>query len=253
MELEIGNNTNQILDKNLNIEKGVGNINSLTVTKENQNQFLQTTLGKTINGALDIGLRWILPDVIENQVIEIKDALLQNGLKEGINKAIEEAIEFGKSACGIVTGKFDNVNQIQTAVKNGGILDTISDSLDSVLNFTVKKDIVPRTVASVIRSSKNTLLDSIQNNIGKTMTEQIRGIEKIDKYITQWNGYLKQESFEGMEREYQKIKEQLRELVPLEQTLKKARELENLHLLIRNRGGDLNLSQEEIGLAKTLT
>lgn len=253
MELEIGNNTNQILDKNLNIEKGVGNINSLTVTKENQNQFLQTTLGKTINGALDIGLRWILPDVIENQVIEIKDALLQNGLKEGINKAIEEALEFGKSTLGIVTGKFDNVNQIQTAVKKGGIIDTISDSLDSVLNFTVKKDIVPRTVASVIRSSKNTLLDSIQNNIGKTMTEQIRGIEKIDKYITQWNGYLKQESFEGMEREYQKIKEQLRELVPLEQTLKKARELENLHLLIRNRGGDLNLSQEEIGLAKTLT
>lgn len=253
MELEIGNNTNQILDKNLNIEKGVENINSLTVTKENQNQFLQTTLGKTINGALDIGLRWILPDVIENQVIEIKDALLQNGLKEGINKAIEEALEFGKSTLGIVTGKFDNVNQIQTAVKKGGIIDTISDSLDSVLNFTVKKDIVPRTVASVIRSSKNTLLDSIQNNIGKTMTEQIRGIEKIDKYITQWNGYLKQESFEGMEREYQKIKEQLRELVPLEQTLKKARELENLHLLIRNRGGDLNLSQEEIGLAKTLT
>lgn len=253
MELEIGNNTNQILDKNLNIEKGVENINSLTVTKENQNQFLQTTLGKTINGALDIGLRWILPDVIENQVIEIKDALLQNGLKEGINKAIEEALEFGKSTLGIVTGKFDNVNQIQTAVKKGGIIDTISDSLDSVLNFTVKKDIVPRTVASVIRSSKNTLLDSIQNNIGKTMTEQIRGIEKIDKYITQWNGYLKQESFEGMEREYQKIKEQLRELVPLEQTLKKARELENLHLLIRNRGGDLNLSQEEMQLAKTLT
>lgn len=253
MELEIGNNTNQILDKNLNIEKGVENINSLTVTKENQNQFLQTTLGKTINGALDIGLRWILPDVIENQVIEIKDALLQNGLKEGINKAIEEALEFGKSTLGIVTGKFDNVNQIQTAVKKGGIIDTISDSLDSVLNFTVKKDIVPRTVASVIRSSKNTLLDSIQNNIGKTMTEQIRGIEKIDKYITQWNGYLKQESFEGMEREYQKIKEQLRELVPLEQTLKKARELENLHLLIRNRGGDLNLSQEEMQLAKILT
>lgn len=253
MELEIGNNTNQILDKNLKIEKEIGDINSLTVTKENQNQFLQTTLGKTINGALNIGLRWILPDVIENQVIEIKDALLQNGLKEGINKAIEEGLEFGKSALGIVTGKFDNVNQIQTAVKKGGIIDTISDSLDSVLNFTVKKDIVPRTVASVIRSSKNTLLDSIQNNIGKTMTEQIRGIEKIDKYITQWNGYLKQESFEGMEREYQKIKEQLRELVPLEQTLKKARELENLHLLIRNRGGDLNLSQEEIGLAKTLT
>ena len=89
--------------------------------------------------------------------------------------------------------------------------------------------------------------------VGTQQTQQTGGIEKIDKYISQWNGYLKQEDFIGMEREYQKIREQLKELVPLEQTLKKARELENLHLLIRNRGGNLNLAQEEMELARTLT
>lgn len=253
LEVENKNNYNQIINQTLQNERQIANNNELNVTVENQNQFLQSTLGKTINGALDIGLRWVLPDLIENQVIEIKDALLNNGLKGGIDKAIETAMDFGKSAFGIVTGKFDNISQIQTAVKNGGMIDTISNSLDSVLNYTVKKGIIPRTAASMIRSSKNTLLDSIENNIEKTMTEQLRGIEKIDKYISQWNGYLKQEDFTGMEREYQKIREQLKELVPLEDTLKKARELENLHKLIKNRGGDLNLSQEEKDLAKTLT
>ncbi|MBO5479241.1 MAG: hypothetical protein J6A04_06100 [Clostridia bacterium] len=243
MELELNNKLNN----------KINNANELNVTKEKQNEFLETTLGKTINGALDIGLRWILPDLIENQVIEIKDTLLKNGLKDGIDKSIEVALDFGKSAFGIVTGKFDNISQIQTVVQKGGILDTISDSLDSVLNYTVKKNMIPRSVASVIKNSKNTLLDNIESNLQNTMTQQIKGIEKIDTAITNWNTYLKQENFEKMELEYQKVKEQLKELIPLETTLKKARELENLHLLIKNRGGNLEISEEEKELSKQLS
>lgn len=254
MKIELENNNyNQIVERSIQNEKGLTNNNELNVVPEKQNQFLETTLGKTINGALDIGLKMILPDLIENQVIEIKDTLLKNGLKEGINKSIETAMDFGKSAYGIVTGKFDNISQIQTAVQKGGILDTISDSLDSVLNYTVKKDMIPRNVASVIRNSKNTVLDNIQSNIEKTMTDQIKGIEKIDQSITNWNTYLKQENFEKMEIEYKKVKKELNNLIPLETTLKKARELENLHLLIKNRGGDLKLENEEIELAKKLS
>jgi len=253
MKLELENkNYNQIVENSIKSEKELGNLNELTITPEKQNQFIETTLGKTINAALDIGLRWILPDLIEDQVIEIKDTLLKNGLKEGINKSIETAIDFGKSAFGIVSGKFDNISQLQTAVQKGGMIDTISDSLDSVLNYTVKKDIIPGTIARVIRSSKNTLLDNIQTNLGKTMTEQLRGIEKIDKYINNWNGYLKQEDFTGMQREYEKIREQLKVLVPLENTLQKARELENLHKLIKNNGQNFNLSEEEKILAEKL-
>ena len=227
-------------------------INNQNITPEKQNEFLQTALGKTINGALDIGLRWILPDLIEDQIIEIKDSLLNNGLKEGIRKSVEVGLDFAKSAYGIISGNFDSISQIQTAVQKGGIIDTISDSLDSVLKYTVKKDIIPEGVARVIRSSKNTILDNIQTNLGKTMTEQLRGIEKIDRYIGNWNQYLKGENFEGMEREYQKIKEQLKILVPLETTLKKARELENLHALIKSNGQDFNISEEEKTLATKL-
>lgn len=237
----------------LELQNKINNKNELNVAEEKQNKFLESTLGKTINGALDIGLRWILPDLIENQVIDIKDTLLENGLKEGINKSIDVAIDFGKSAYGIVTGEFDNISQIQTAVEKGGILDTISDSLDTVLNYTVKKDIIPNSIAKVIKDGKNTLLDNIGNNIQKTMTEQVEGIENIDKYISNWNTYLKEENFEKMEIEYNKLKNQLEELIPLENTLKKARELENLHLLIKNRGGNLELLEEEQELSKKLT
>lgn len=252
LELENKQNYNQIIENSIKNENQLNNSNDFTLTPEKQNQFIETTLGKTINGALDIGLRWILPDLIEDQVIEIKNTLLKNGLKEGINKSIEVAIDFGKSAFGIVSGKFDNISQLQTAVQKGGMIDTLSDSLDSVLNYTVKQDIIPNSIARIIRSGKNTLLDNIQTNLGKTMTEQLRGIEKIDKYINNWNGYLKQEDFIGMQREYEKIREQLKILIPLETTLQKARELENLHKLIKNNGQKFNLSEEEKVLAQKL-
>ena len=55
-----------------------------------------------------------------------------------------------------------------------------------------------------------------------------------------------------MDKEYNKIKNKLEELVPLENVIKKAREIENLHMLIKNRGGNFEISNEELELAKVL-
>lgn len=253
MNLDINNNTyNQIIDKSLKNEKDLMIDTNKDITPEKQNNFLETTLGKTINGALDIGLRLILPNMIENQIIEIKDELLKNGLKEGIDKSIETAMEFGKSALGIITGKFDNISQIETAVQKGGILDSISNSLDWVLNYTAQKKIISKSVSSMIKNGKNVIIDNIQNNIEKTMTNQVKGIERVDQYIKNWNRYLREENFPKMQKEYEKVKEQLKELIPLENTLKKARELENIHLLIKSKQGNFEISQEEKSLAQKL-
>ena len=75
---------------------------------------MQTNLGIAVISGLYIGLRYILPDVIEDQVIEIKDSFLHNGFKEGILTAIDSAINFGKSALGFVKGNFENKKKIKT-------------------------------------------------------------------------------------------------------------------------------------------
>lgn len=74
------------------------NISNNIEIEKKQNNFLETALGKTINTGVDIGLRMLLPDLIENQVIEVKDTLLQEGLSEGIKKVVSSAIDLGKSA-----------------------------------------------------------------------------------------------------------------------------------------------------------
>ena len=58
-----------------------------------------------------------MPDLIEDEIINIKDSLVKGGLKQGINTAINSAINLGKSAMGIFTGNFENLSQAQEAIK----------------------------------------------------------------------------------------------------------------------------------------
>ena len=55
-----------------------------------------------------------------------------------------------------------------------------------------------------------------------------------------------------MEREYNKIKKNLKEIIPLENTIKKGRQIENLHQLIKNKGGKFDLTNEQLELADML-
>lgn len=210
-----------------------------------KNNFLNSVLGKTINTAIDIGLRAILPDLIENQVIDIKNALLQNGLKSGINTAVNSAINLGKSAVGIVTGNFENMDQVKMAVGTGGIVDTVSNVLDKAINTTYKKGYIDKTVTSLIKNGKNVLLNNITNNIKSELDQQTNSVEKLEKYVKNWKEYYNNEDFEGMTKEYNKIKTQLNKVIPLENILKETRKVETLHELIKNNGQNFNITEAE--------
>lgn len=234
------------LDQNQEVQ------NELKIEQE-QNSFLQSTLGQVVNTALDTALRWILPDFVENQVIDVKNSLLQGGLKEGIDTAISNAINLGKSIVGVFTGNFENISQAQSAIQKGGIIDGISNVIDNVLDKTRKSGLLNQTITNLIKQGKDIILDNVSKNINEEFTSQLNSLEKLGKYEENWKTYYKAQDFEGMEHEYRKIKEQLENLMPMENTLKEARNIENIHLLIKNNNQQFNLSNEEIELAQMLT
>lgn len=234
---------------NLEVENQITNDVSI---ENKQRNFLQTNIGKAINTGLNIGLRYILPDVIEDQVIEIKDSFLQNGFKEGIQTAIDSAINFGKSALGIVTGNFENVQQMQTAVKAGGIIDGISNVLNFTINKVVNSGKIPYALGSAIKTGKNAILNNITKNIESEFEDQVNQIEKLNKYTNNWKDYFNNKDFDGMQREYDKIRGKMKEIAPIENTIKTARVVENLHKLIKNNGKNFDLTSEELELAKML-
>ena len=126
-------------------------INNNLELEKNQKNFLETTLGKTINTGIDIGIRAVLPDFIEEQIIDLKDNLIKYGLKDGIKKSIDDAINIGKSAIGIVSGNFENISQMQEAIKSGGIIDNVSGLLDTVINKVQSNGLINSTVARTIK------------------------------------------------------------------------------------------------------
>ena len=218
-----------------------------------QNNFLQSALGKAINNGINIGLRYLLPNWAEDKVIELKDNLLNYGLKIGISKTIQSVIDTGKSAIGIVTGNFENVNQINEAVKNGGILDSVSEIFDSVLNKIYSSGKINSKTFNLIKNGKNSILNNVEKNIESTLTSQITSSQRMEKYINSWKEYFQNKDFPGMDKEYKNIKTELKQLVPIENTINSARSIELLHNLIKNNGQDFKLTQEEIELANKLS
>ena len=225
--------------------------NNLEIEKE-QNNFLETTLGKTINTGIDIGIRAILPDYIEEQIIDLKDNFIKYGLKEGIKKSIDDAINIGKSAIGIVSGNFENIAQMQEAIKNGGIIDNVSILLDSVINKVQSNGLINSTVARTIKQGKNSILNNVEKNIENTFNNQIKALNYTEKYIENWKNYFENKDFNGMEKEYKKIKTEMNYLAPIEKMINEARTIENLHMLIKNNGQDFNLTKEQMELAEKL-
>lgn len=235
------------LEKNNNLDIN----NNIELEKEQKN-FLNTTLGKTINSAIDIGIRAVLPDFLDEQIVNIKNNLLEYGLKEGISKTIEDAINLGKSTIGIFTGNFENISQMQDAVKSGGVIEGISTLLDSVINKTRKAGLIDNNVSSLIKRGKNIILNNVENNIENTFKKQYQNLEYMNKYIDNWKNSFKNQDFAKMEKEYKKLEKQLQQIAPIEKTINEAKTIEVLHNLIKNNGQDFNLANEQLELAERL-
>ena len=84
------------------------------------------------------------------------------------------------------------------------------------------------------------------------LTSQMKSIEKLDKYISNWKSAYKEKNIEKMKKEYKKINTELNKVIPIEKTIKTARNIENIHNLILNNGNNFNLSETELDLAKKL-
>ena len=256
-EILINNNDNEMLsnynnsmDENhdLNIDSSFQNEIYI-----NQKNFLETNLGKVINTAIDIGLKALLPNLIENEIIDIKNTILEQGFSEGIKDVINSGIDMGKSISGIVTGNFENISQVQMAIKKGGVLDKISGLLDYSINIANKKNLIDNKTSILIKNGKNTIINSIGEKIEENLTNQIKSIEKLESYCEKWNQSFENKDIKSMNSAYKNIQKYINKTLPIENILKEARKIENLHNLIKNSDNNFDITDEQKLLAEKLT
>ena len=141
---------------------------------------------------------------------------------------------------------------MQETIKNGGIIDNVSSLLDSVINKLQSNGLINSTVARTIKQGKNSILNNVEKNIENTFNNQIKALNYTEKYIENWKNYFENKDFNGMEKEYKKIKTEMNYLAPIEKMINEARTIENLHMLIKNNGQDFNLTKEQMELAEKL-
>ena len=91
-----------------------------------------------------------------------------------------------------------------------------------------------------------------QKNIEKTFSKQLESVENLQSHIDNWKNYFEKKDFDNMQKEFELINKDLEILVPMENTINKARVVQNLHTLIKNRDQDFNLSKEEMELCEKL-
>ena len=228
------------LIENLNLENSV------------ENNFFQSNLGQAINSAIDVGLKAILPNFIEDDIIEIKDAFIEEGFSEAIDTAINKAVSLGKTAIGTITGSFETVSQAKKAIEKGGLIDGVSDAIDFVLKKAKSAGLISKDVSNLIKNSKNAILNTVSTNIENEFDIQNEKIEKLQNYNYKWKEAFENKDFEKMDQNMKKIQKILTNIIPIENVINESRTMENLHELIKNNGKNFELNEEEINLAKML-
>lgn len=219
---------------------------------EKQNNFIHTTIGKVTNTALDIGLKIILPEYLEEEVIEVKNTILNNGLKDGIKKAVDSIINFGNNFNNLITGNFEDINQINSVMKKGGLLDKISMVFKDIIKLTENKGLINKKTSKKIEKGKDIIIDTISSNIEKEFSEQIKSEKKIKKYMDNWQIYYNEENYKYMEKELNKIEKEAKKIVPFNNTINNIEKMKNIHNLIKSKNGEFNLSEIEKELIEKL-
>lgn len=237
------------MNKEINCQELENNL-KLNENISEQNNFLESTLGKVINFSIDTGLKAILPDNIENEVIGIKDTFMNNGFSDAINKTITDAINYGKSALGIKNIDFNNVSQAETAIEKGGIIGGVANAIETTLNKV--NDMIPSNLINIIEKGKDIILNNVSSDIKKEFNVQTENVNNLSLYTKNWKESFNNHDLKTMDKDIKQIQKLLKNTLPIENLIKQAREIENIHLMIKNNNGDFNISDEKLKLANLL-
>jgi len=237
------------MDLNTDLGKTLDSV--MDSIEEAQAQFVQSDLYGIFNSAIDTGIRVALPEVAEDIVINIKDTLMENGFRDGAKQIWNNIKEFGKSALGLITGKFESVEQIQMATKSGGVLDVISGIFDVALNKAADSEKISKSTQKSIKSTKNSVVSSIKSQISENIDDQIGYVEKINQYNEKWQECFDNQDLSGMKKANKNIQKYLNKTLPLENVLKVARKIEIMQNLVESTGS-FDITEEEKELATVL-
>lgn len=206
----------------------------------NENKFYQMTSNTVetaynmTNKIFDGIIRGILPDSIEDNVINIKDALELNKLSQKV-ATVTETIFYKKGNFNDIINSLEIEKRTETIIKNVNEL------------FNLKG-----TDISKIENSKDKINDKLKKELTDAVNKYVKSLNKNQEYMETWKHHYENKDIKNMEKEYKKIEKNMEKLLPIEKEINKIRKIENITTLIKEKGGDFNLTKEELELVNKL-
>ena len=218
--------------------------------EEFQTDFLNNAIGEIADKALNVGIKFFLPDVIEDVAINIKDELIGDSLKDGVENIIENLKENAIGIGKVFTGQFENISQVREIIKKEGIINGVSGIIDGLIERIKENN--NEIKSENIKNGKEEIKNNMSEKIESLYQKQESNISKIEKYSEKWKEAYNNKEFKKMETNYNKINKLLEETMPIEKVFTEARKIENLHTLIKNNNQSFELSEEEKELAEKI-
>ena len=217
-----------------NIHEINNKLNNKLNLQDLQVNFLKSDIGQIANSVVDISLKALLPDNIENEVINVKNAFIDKGFQAGIESVVENAIQVGKKFLGIENENFESINQVQDTLANGKLIENISNNLDTTLKNISNSNNIENETINKLENNKNNIINNVEKNINNEFSNQIKSVEKIEKYIENWKKSYQDKNIEELNKQFNKIEKEMKKIMPLENIIKNVQKIESINELIKN-------------------
>ena len=213
---------------------------------------ININMPKIANNALNFGLKAILPDFIEDDIIQIKDSFINEGFEKGLEEAKEKAEEVWKSVKGVFTGEFDTVGEIQKLIQKNGILDTASDLVDKITKLLLSKKIINKTTYNLIKTGKKEILNALEGELNNYYKIDTYDLESLNEQIEKWQKNYNDSDYESMEKTAKTILNILDKVDQIEAVINKARNIQKVQKYIQEKGSKEKLTKAERKLIEAI-
>lgn len=210
-------------------------------------------LPEMLDNALDIGLRAILPDFIEEDVIEIKNAFIQEGFIAGIEQIVKKIEDIINSIKSLFKGEFEDVDQIKKLVQKNGILSAGSSLIDTISKQLLDKKIISKKIYNMIKTGKNEILKALESELLKYYKEDENSLEKLKEDCQEWKENYTNKDYSKMKETMNKISKKIEQNKLIENIIKEARNIEKIEKYIEKSGSIENLSDNQKKFIENLT
>ena len=175
----------------------------------------ENTFDKTFNTVVRV---LPIPEIAEEAIIATKDFLKNEEVREKIKDIFDNTLN--------KDGRIiKNISQIKDTIKEEGLKEGISETIDIVISNLKKSKQIDKDTANLLKDSKDVIIDkAIDNEIENIYKGQEKVLNNINEKYIKWENEFKNMNIENMDKIYKQIKSEYKKLIPTLEIIEKIKE-----------------------------